>query len=275
MPTAFDASGGLVGGLFCAWIDLVIWGGGVGSDAWERMKKTIAWFRVVLWVGVFGLACQPKPPPKWLTAVPDAQPIGMYHRVEAGQTLYSICKKYSADLQEVAEINGIEEPSQIRVGQELFIPDLDLGRAKSPGPRPRPKKQLAQLQGDFIWPVEGVVTSKFGIRRGRRHDGIDLSAPTGTPIVATADGKVLYVGRQGGYGNLVILEHAHRVITVYAHNHKNLVKESQRVKQGQKIALVGHSGRATGPHVHFEIRLGTKPRNPLFYLPRPAGKGKP
>jgi len=89
-------------------------------------------------------------------------------------------------------------------------------------------------------------------------------------VRAAADGTVLYAGdQQTGYGNLVILRHAQDMITVYAHNSVNLVSENQKVKQGEVIAKVGSTGRSTGPHLHFEIRKRTKPRNPLFFLPKP------
>ena len=132
------------------------------------------------------------------------------------------------------------------------------------------KVAINNWTGQFIWPVDGVLTSKFGIRGGRRHDGIDIGAPEGTEIKAAADGTVLYSGdQQTGYGNLIIIKHAQDMITVYAHNQKNLVKESDQVKRGQAIGKVGRTGRATGPHLHFEIRKRTQPRNPLFFLPKP------
>jgi murein DD-endopeptidase MepM/ murein hydrolase activator NlpD len=217
------------------------------------------------------LSCERRPPPDILTPVPDAEAVGVFHQVREGETLFSICKAYQADLQEVAEINGITDADHLRAGQQVFIPDVE---KIVPEARPtQPEEQKVAIEkwtGQFIWPLNGVITSKFGIRNGRRHDGIDIGAPAGTEIRAAADGKVLYSGdQQTGYGNLIIVRHANDMITVYAHNRKNLVQEGDQVKRGQVIGEVGQTGRATGPHLHFEIRKRTRPRNPLFFLPKP------
>jgi len=219
---------------------------------------------------LFLFACQRQPPPDILTPVPDAEAVGVFHQVKPGETLFSICKAYKADLQEVAEINGISDADRLRAGQKVFIPDVEaVTTAEKPAKKPKKKVAIKKWTGQFIWPVEGVLTSKFGIRRGRRHDGIDIGAPEGTDVCAAADGTVLYSGdQQTGYGNLIILSHADDMITVYAHNRENLVKENDTVKRGQVIGRVGQTGRATGPHLHFEIRKRTKPRNPLFFLPK-------
>jgi murein DD-endopeptidase MepM/ murein hydrolase activator NlpD len=117
------------------------------------------------------------------------------------------------------------------------------------------------------WPVAGKITSKFGPRRGSFHDGLDISAPLGTPILAAASGEVIYSGALRGYGNLVILRHRGGYVTIYAHNQKNLVREGKAVRRGQVIARVGQTGRASGPHLHFEVRKDNLARNPLRYLP--------
>jgi murein DD-endopeptidase MepM/ murein hydrolase activator NlpD len=208
-----------------------------------------------------------------LTPVPDAEAVGVFHQVKPGETLFSICKAYKADLQEVAEINDISDADKLQAGQKIFIPDVEAAATEEKPPlkseKPEKKVAIQKWTGQFIWPVEGVLTSKFGIRGGRRHDGIDIGAPEGTEIRAAADGTVLYSGdQQTGYGNLIIISHAKEMITVYAHNQENLVKENDVVKRGQVIGKVGRTGRATGPHLHFEIRKRTKPRNPLFFLPK-------
>lgn len=120
----------------------------------------------------------------------------------------------------------------------------------------------------FVWPVEGgVVTSRFGVRHGRPHDGIDISAPKGTPVKASASGKVVYAGRLSGYGNLIVLKHAENFFTAYAHLAQNKVSKGKKIDQGEVIAVVGATGKASGPHCHFEIRQKTEARNPLFFLP--------
>src|SRR5439155_10667067 len=103
----------------------------------------------------------------------------------------------------------------------------------------------------LAWPAPGVLISGFGERERDRHDGIDLACPEGTPIRAAEDGIVLFSGEQRGYGNLVLIGHDRDVVTVYAHNERNLVSEGDKVSRGEQIARVGHTGNATGPHLHF------------------------
>ncbi|MEN9216496.1 MAG: peptidoglycan DD-metalloendopeptidase family protein [Gloeomargarita sp. HHBFW_bins_162] len=121
----------------------------------------------------------------------------------------------------------------------------------------------------YIWPARGVLTSGFGPRWGRMHQGIDIAAPIGTPVVASAAGTVIFAGwNSGGYGNLVKIWHDNGSVTYYAHNHRILVRENQQVEQGQLIAEMGSTGFSTGPHVHFEIRKRDRgPVNPMAFLP--------
>jgi murein DD-endopeptidase MepM/ murein hydrolase activator NlpD len=105
------------------------------------------------------------------------------------------------------------------------------------------------------------------------HDGLDIAAPSGAPVCAAGSGEVIFSGRLNGYGNLIIIRHDRRYATVYAHNQRNLVHGGQRIKRGQEIALVGRTGRATGPNLHFEIRRDNVARNPLNYLPPAPGLG--
>ena len=122
-------------------------------------------------------------------------------------------------------------------------------------------------KGFFIWPLKGKLTSYYGIRNNQKHDGIDIAAPRGSSIRAAASGKVIFSGwGPTGYGKMVIIKHNEKWVSVYAHNSKNLVKKNHRVKKGEKIALVGATGRATGPHLHFELRDKREPVNPLNYL---------
>jgi murein DD-endopeptidase MepM/ murein hydrolase activator NlpD len=119
----------------------------------------------------------------------------------------------------------------------------------------------------LAWPVHGVLYARYGKRAGQRHDGIDIAAPEGTAVTAAAAGKVIYVGEQAGYGSIVILRHDDGLVTLYAHTSRVLVEEGRSVRRGESIARVGQTGRTTGPHLHFEVREGTRPRNPLLYLP--------
>lgn len=126
-------------------------------------------------------------------------------------------------------------------------------------------RSSAQLQ----WPLRGVLYARFG-RKGRSpHDGIDLSAPAGTPVRTAGEGAVLFAGPQQGYGLLVIIEHTHGLVTVYAHNRDLRVKTGQTVREGQVIATVGESGKTSGPHLHFEVRQDGAPVDPLGFLGPP------
>jgi murein DD-endopeptidase MepM/ murein hydrolase activator NlpD len=121
----------------------------------------------------------------------------------------------------------------------------------------------------LLWPVDGPLSSPFGPRDGRVHDGIDLAVGQDTPVRAACDGVVAYAGNGlRGYGNVVIVRHAGGLATVYAHNHALEVRVGDVVVRGQIIALSGQTGRATAPHVHFEVRLGSIARDPLGYLSR-------
>ena len=118
----------------------------------------------------------------------------------------------------------------------------------------------------LIWPVIGPVTSPFGMRWGRMHEGIDIAAPTGTAIRAAAGGSVIYAGWLGGYGNLVVIDHGNGLATAYGHQSSVAVATGQAVSQGQTIGYVGSTGHSTGPHLHFEVRVNGVPVDPLGYL---------
>lgn len=118
----------------------------------------------------------------------------------------------------------------------------------------------------MVWPVNGALTSPFGTRWGRMHEGIDIAVPTGTPVAAAASGRVIQAGWAGGYGVMVVIDHGGGIATAYAHNSRAVVSAGQTVAQGQTIALAGSTGNSTGPHVHFEVRVGGGPVNPMGYL---------
>jgi len=199
---------------------------------------------------------------------------GVYHVVEKHQTLYRICKTYRVDMKEVASLNNIADPSRIQTGQKIFIPGavkvlkveiyIDDVVTES-GVRERGK--IAYKKHDFIWPVEGQCVNIFEETERKRHQGIDIASPSGTPIKASSSGTVLYSGNKiRGYGNLIILRHSEEFVTVYAHNQVNLVEEGTWVEKGQIIGKVGQTGRASGPHLHFEIRRNNKAVDPLLFL---------
>jgi murein DD-endopeptidase MepM/ murein hydrolase activator NlpD len=197
---------------------------------------------------------------------------GVYHVVERHQTLYRICRTYGADIKEVSSINGIVDPSKIKTGQRIFIPgaekvlkvEIYLDDVVT---EPIDKGKIAFKELDFIWPLTGRCVDFFEETERRRHQGIDISTPAGTPIKASGPGVVIYSGNKiRGYGNLIILRHSDEFVSVYAHNQENLVEEGMRVERGQMIGRVGQTGRASGPHLHFEIRKKNKAMDPLLFL---------
>jgi len=206
-------------------------------------------------------------------------PYGIYYTVKKGDTLYSISISYGVSLREITMINHIKDPSYIKEGQVIFIPGakekkevaqreekIEITRPPKSDMEKHKKEERGSIS--IIWPVDGTVTSEFGIRDGIPHDGIDISAPEGTLVKAVYDGKVIYSGDElKGYGNLIIIKHDNDYATVYAHNKVNYVKEGDKVKKGQVIGEVGRTGNATSPHLHFEIRWRAKPINPRLLLP--------
>jgi lipoprotein NlpD len=231
---------------------------------------------------------------------------GVVHVVRRGETVWRIARAYGIDPGDLMETNGIADPRGVEVGAELFVPGathvVDVppapgveapaseataarggtstpaptstpSRTPSPSPTPTPSPDSAPVlptsRGGppLAWPLKGVLYGRFGVRAGKRHDGIDIAAPEGTPVLAAAAGTVIYAGEQPGYGAIVILRHEGGLVTLYAHNARLLVEEGARVKRGEPVARVGQTGRTTGPHLHFEVRDGTRPRNPLLFLP--------
>jgi murein DD-endopeptidase MepM/ murein hydrolase activator NlpD len=120
--------------------------------------------------------------------------------------------------------------------------------------------------GQLSWPVSGPVTSGFGVRWGRMHEGIDIAVGQGTPVHAAAAGTVIYAGWMDGYGNLVVVDHGNGLSTAYGHNSTLASSVGEAVTAGQVIAYSGSTGHSTGPHVHFEVRVNGSPVDPLGYL---------
>lgn len=227
---------------------------------------------------------------------------GVYHKVQNGETLWRICYTYRVNMKTVCRFNRIKDPEHVTVGRKIFIPGAEkvlkveppltmtTGRAevnkrgsvtpagakkqskpsnKGVPSKPAPLKPVAPpAKLDFVWPVRGHVTSWFGSRRGRPHDGIDIAAPKGTPVRAAEKGKVIYSDNGiAGYGNLIIIQHEGGFHTVYGHNARNRVDVDEVVNKAQVIAEVGKSGRASGHHLHFEIRENERAVDPMRYLP--------
>ena len=224
---------------------------------------------------------KPVTPPA--AARPTIQPStdGTY-TVKKGDTLYSIALEHGADYREVAQWNGLTDPTKIEIGQRLKVrpPEGNATVAPikgggTPEARPLEKPQPGVIAKapeavktteaiQFVWPAKGKVIAGFAEPRSK---GIDIDGKLGAPVVAAAAGRVTYVGSGiPGLGKLVVIKHDAGFITVYAHNREILVKEQQSVSQGQKIAEIGATD-ADRPKLHFQIRKGSAPVDPLRYLP--------
>lgn len=223
---------------------------------------------VVLSVGLLpGCASSPTP----------GQGPGVYHTVQPGETVWRIARRYDADLDAVRRANGIDDVRAVGVGTRLWIPapgDRSGSQAVPPPPpghaRPTPAasdRAVRELGLAFEWPVRGTLNSRFGGRAGEAHHGLDIGAPKGTAVRAAEAGKVVFADELGDYGRIVIVKHVGDFRTVYAHNRRNRVRRGQFVEKGDLLAEVGNSGNASGSHLHFEIRQGRTPLDPLRYLP--------
>ncbi len=201
----------------------------------------------------------------------------MEYTVKKGDTLHHIGTRFGVADSELAELNNISDPKRLTVGMVLQIPFVEgvepqkvniIRRAR--GVKDSDGSERASLRrvniggvkqyvGALTMPVAGAtLTSPFGWRWLKFHEGIDLAAPAGTKIRAAHSGRVVYASeRFGGYGKIVVLKGA-RFLTVYAHNRKNRVSTGDDVARGDWIADVGASGDATGNHVHFETRVHDK-----------------
>jgi murein DD-endopeptidase MepM/ murein hydrolase activator NlpD len=244
----------------------------------------------------------PAPPP---TPVASAASPGGWdgqHTMRAGESLYGVARQYRVALNELQRVNAITEPTRVRVGTVLRVPSRAQPAAAprtqpvpmGPPPKtrllnapveqeqqPAPERRVAALadrvtdaspaeasSGKFRWPVRGRVIAGFGKRSdGTHNDGINLAVPQGTEIHAVEGGKVAYAGNElKGYGNLVLIRHDNGWVSAYAHADQILVKRDDVIRRGQVIAKAGRTGTVDQPQLHFELRHGAKPVDPLPHL---------
>jgi murein DD-endopeptidase MepM/ murein hydrolase activator NlpD len=208
-----------------------------------------------------------------------AMPRPPVHVVQRGENLYRIGLRYGVPFQQLANHNGIRAPYEIEVGQQINLPvgtqvasTTSGGSSRAPTSAsnrdtytPPPAEAGAPR---FDWPIRGQVLSSFGRRpNGERNDGINIEAPSGAEVRAAAPGQVVYAGSElAGYGQLVLIRHSAGYVTAYAHNSRLLVREGDQISRGQIIAQAGATGTVDRPQVHFEIRSGVNPVDPMSYL---------
>ena len=230
------------------------------------MKAPPAFFLLLLLLPVTG--CEPpRRPPRLRPRRLPPQPLsGRWIRAKPGQSLALIALQTRTPVADLEELNGIDRRRVLKIERRIFLPRPAVATTRQRRAR-RPTANVGLLR----WPVErGKLSSRFGPRGKRPHEGIDIAAPEGSAIFAALAGKVIYAGSKlRGYGNIIILRHKNDLVTVYAHNKRNLVREGMRVERGQIIAEVGQSGKATAPHVHFEVRKGETPLDPLRFVSPP------
>ena len=233
-------------------------------------------------------------------------PGGRYHLVRAGETGIAIARAYGVEWSGIVSANDLTEPYILRTGMRVLIPGADRPRSAAEraaafsldiddiltGGEPAlaankaPAKPVASSRrvlpataavappvaapGRFVWPIDGKVVTRFGRgRTGERSDGIEIAAPVDTPIRAAADGTVAYVGDSiAALGGLVIVKHGGTWTSIYGHASSLKVQRGQAVKRGQVIALSGDTGFSDRPQLHFELRRGRTPVDPLGELPK-------
>lgn len=191
--------------------------------------------------------------------------------VQDGQTLWEIAQTYGVTVDALVEANGLSTGDLIYPGQRLRLPG---GAAEIPRrlTLSRSLGSAFSIARGFIWPAYGRITSGFGLRThpifgtSEMHTGIDIGAPTGSPVFAAQAGRVTVAGYESGYGRLVVIDHGSGVTTRYSHLSVIDVRVGQVVQHGETVGRIGSTGFSTGPHLLFEIRVNGRPLDPLKYL---------
>ncbi len=231
-----------------------------------KLLKTIS----VLLLGILMNAC---------SSTSNNTKDGVWHTIKQGETIESISQTYSISKTTIQRMNDIFDSNDLSPGMKIYIPKprhiqiIPPKIAKKVPPKIAKKSPSRKIQkktvvkAKFSWPSQGTISSGFGIRHGRMHEGLDITKDRGKEIRAAAAGTVDFAGNKNGYGKTIIINHGKGFQTLYAHNSRIYVRKGMRVKEGSKISQMGSSGKSSGIHLHFEIRFQGKPQNPLRYLP--------
>jgi murein DD-endopeptidase MepM/ murein hydrolase activator NlpD len=184
------------------------------------------------------------------------------HYIKPGESMWKIATSYNISIAELTRLNPEHDPDHLKIGAALKLPQ----RAATRVAMAEPSRSWSALGSLMSWPITGVITSRYGWRSSGFHHGLDIAAQLGTPIQASAGGKVIFAGYKGVYGRTVMIEQADGKVSLYAHAQKIYVKPGQKITKGQTIATVGSTGNATGPHLHYEIRQNGETVDPAQYL---------
>ncbi len=226
--------------------------GKIETSPFILKMKSFKFYILVLIFEIFVLSFTGCAPVAYVKpSVPYPGMPGIYHRVERGQTLWRISKIYNVDLEEIARVNHISDASSLEVGQSLFIPYAQTSRVSA----------SVYTGDDFTWPLRGKIIASFGQTFDNMiNKGINIQSYSSSNVVASRSGKVTFLDEHfGGFGKTVIIDHQDGFSTVYAMNSQLLIKPGDYVQKGSVIARASN--------LHFEVRKGHLPQNPLFYLP--------
>ncbi|MFH0873899.1 MAG: M23 family metallopeptidase [Candidatus Komeilibacteria bacterium] len=242
-----------------------------GDTISEIAQKYNISTNTILWTNNLSIRSALKPGQK-LSILPTS---GLSYTVKSGDSLAAIAKKYQAEVDKIIAFNKLASEKDIRAGEILVIPSgiMPATVVAKPYQPPSTASVFKNIIGapvnqdsdtTLLWPIGSHrITQYFSWR----HTGVDIGTSVGQPIYAAENGRVIASGwNRSGYGYYIIIDHGNGMQTLYAHNSALLVKEGQSVSRGQQISEAGSTGRSTGPHLHFEVRIGGRRTNPLNYI---------